>query len=394
MTTAQETILVCGGGLAGMATALGLKKNGFQEAILAPKPKAYPLADEQFHPRVYALSVASQQFLETLGVWGLVPAQRVTPVEAMQVFGDAAGEIMLDAWQILRAELAWIVESGTLEQALQQALQVYGVVWHEDHFHDFQAGGVLGATGHFYPANLVVGADGAQSRVRAAAQIKHDFHAYGDTALVTHLNAELAHQNIARQWFNGDSILALLPMPDTGDGPQVSMVWSTKQETADQLLAADDATQAQQLSAHLRAITGGCLGALTVRSPVYGFPLTFERSSMIAAGVALVGDAAHRVHPLAGQGLNLGLGDIQELIRVLSTKPAYQSVGALSVLARYRRARAEPIFLMRWVTHGLHQLFGLPGVPAMALRNLGLSMVNRLPLIKRLLIQEAAGTRS
>src|SRR5699024_7781263 len=145
MTPAQETILVCGGGLAGMATALGLKTNGFQVAILAPKPKAYPLADEQYHPRVYALSVASQQFLETLGVLGLVPAQRVTPVEAMQVFGDAAGEIMLDAWQILRAELAWIVEAGTLEQAVQQAVQVEGVVWHDDHVPGIEAGGGVGA---------------------------------------------------------------------------------------------------------------------------------------------------------------------------------------------------------------------------------------------------------
>src|SRR5699024_12256374 len=133
MTTAQETILVCGGGMAGMATALGLKKNGFQVAILAPKPKAYPLADEQYHPRVYALSVASQQFLETLGVWGLVPAQRVTPVEAMPVRGDAAGEIMLAAWQIQRAELACVVESGTLQQASQQASAVSGEVWLEDH---------------------------------------------------------------------------------------------------------------------------------------------------------------------------------------------------------------------------------------------------------------------
>ncbi|HLS16852.1 MAG TPA: FAD-dependent monooxygenase [Paenalcaligenes sp.] len=396
MSRKQDKILVCGGGLAGMAAALGMKKHGFEVEILAPRAQPLNLEPEQYHPRVYALSVASQQFLDALGVWGLMPAQRVTPVQAMQVFGDASGEITLDAWQIMRDELAWIVESGTLEQALLQALQVFGVRWHEAMFESFhnegaRGRGVMTACGQFLPADLVVGADGARSKVRAAAHIEHDFYAYGDSGVVTHLNAEIAHQGIARQWFTGDSILALLPMPDTSAGPQVSMVWSVKQALADELMALAPKDRAQQLEQHLQVITEGCLGALTVRSPLYAFPLTFERSAMIAPGVALVGDAAHRVHPLAGQGLNLGFGDIEELIRVLSTQPAYQGVGDLSALSRYRRRRAEPIFAMRWVTHGLHQFFGLPGVPAMMARNVGMRLVNRVPLIKRLLIQEAAG---
>src|SRR5690625_2105893 len=112
---------------------------------------------------------------------------------------------------------------------------------------------------------------------------------------------------------------------------------------------------------------------------------------MIAPGVALVGDAAHRVHPLAGHGLYSALGHTEALIRVLSTQRAYQGVGDLSALSRYRRRRAPPISPMRWVTHGLHQFFGLPGVPAMMARNVGMRLVNRVPLIKRLLIQEAAG---
>lgn len=399
MSGGKETILICGGGLAGMATALGLKKNGFAVEILAPKPSGPKLAAEQYHPRVYALSLDSQQFLQALGVWGLMPAQRLSPVQSMQVYGDASGALTLDAWQIMRAELAWIVESGTMEQALKQALQVFGVVWHEDLFEGFQTQsggrtGVIGASGRFYSADLVVGADGARSKVREQAQIAHDFYAYGDSGIVTHLNAELAHQQIARQWFTGDSILALLPLPDTSQGPQVSMVWSVKQDFADELMARPDDERAQQLEKHLRAISEGCLGRLTVRSPLYAFPLTFERSAMVAPGVALVGDAAHRVHPLAGQGLNLGFGDSQELIRVLTTKPAYQGLGSLTVLERYRRRRAEPIFAMRWVTHGLHQLFGLPWLPAMLARNLGMQVLNQLPWAKRFLIQEAAGRPS
>ncbi len=395
----QEKILICGGGLAGMAAALGLKKAGFEVEILAPRHSPLSLEPEQYHPRVYALSVASQQFLERLGVWGLMPAERNTPVRTMQVFGDASGTLTLEAWQIMRDELAWIVESGTMEHALLQALQVFGVPWREalfERFHQQGAGqrGVLTACGQFIAADLVIGADGARSKVRAAAHIAHDYYAYGDSGIVTHLNAALPHQNIARQWFTGDSILALLPMPETSQGPQVSMVWSVRQAVADALMALPAEARAQQLEQHLLAISEGCLGALSVRSSVHAFPLTFERSAMVAPGVALVGDAAHRVHPLAGQGLNLGFGDVAELIRILSTQSKYQGVGDCSVLSRYRRKRAEPIFAMRWVTHGLHQLFGLPGVPAMVARNVGMRLVNRLPLVKRLLIQEAAGITS
>src|SRR5690625_8042049 len=108
MSRKQEKILICGGGLAGMASALGLKKNGFEVELLAPREQPLSLAPEQYHPRVYALSVASQQFLDGLGVWGLMPSERITAVQAMQVFGDASGEITLDAWQIMRDELAWI----------------------------------------------------------------------------------------------------------------------------------------------------------------------------------------------------------------------------------------------------------------------------------------------
>lgn len=394
MNRSSEKILVCGGGLAGMAAALGLKKQGFQVGILAPKPASLNLGHEQYHPRVYAISIASQQFLQSLGVWGLMPSERITAVKAMHVFGDASGEITLDAWQMMRSELAWIVESGTMEHALLQALKVFGVHWHEDLFHCFDANGVQGQSGRHYDAQLVIGADGAQSTVREAAQIAHQFYSYGDSGIVTHLNAERPHQHIARQWFTGKTILALLPMPDTSQGPQVSMVWSVPDAQAHQVMSLDEEGRAQKIQAHLESISNSCLGRLTVRSPMHAFPLTFERSAMVAPGVALVGDAAHRVHPLAGQGLNLGFGDVQELIRVLANKPAYQSVHSMALLAQYRRRRAEPIFAMRWVTHGLHQLFGLPWLPAMVARNVGMRVFDRLPFIKRYLIQEAAGNPS
>jgi len=193
------------------------------------------------------------------------------------------------------------------------------------------------------------------------------------------------------QWFAGDSILALLPMPDVDGRPQVSMVWSAPQAQADRLLALEGKEQARYLQACLRAMTGGRLGELTLRSPVHGFPLTFERSGMVAPGVALVGDAAHRVHPLAGQGLNLGLGDIEALVQVLSAAGPQHSVGDIRILNRYKRARAEPIAAMRAATDGLYRLFAAPGAPASLLRNAGMQMVDRLPWVKRRIIAHAAG---
>src|SRR5690625_1937099 len=180
-----------------------------------------------------------------------MPAQRPNPVPRRREQGDAWIVQTPEPRQVLRRRLTGFGESGTMEQALKQALQVFEVVWHEDLFEGFQTQsggrtGVIGASGRFYPADLVVGADGARSKVREQAQIAHDFYAYGDSGIVTHLNAELAHQQIARQWFTGDSILALLPLPDTSQGPQVSMVWSVKQDFADELMARPDDERAQQ----------------------------------------------------------------------------------------------------------------------------------------------------
>lgn len=387
----EASIIVCGGGLAGMAAALGLKKAGFQVTILAPAYKALELMPHQYHPRVYALSTASQRFLEHLGVWALMRAERITPVTGMELYGDGDGFVQLDAWQAAQSTLSWIVESGEMERALYQALQVFNVPWHQDLFADLCAIGVKTQGGHELKADLVVGADGAHSLVRTKAHIEHHQKPYHHDGVVAHLNAELPHQNIAYQWFTGDAVLALLPLPDTDQGPQVSMVWSVQQQQAQALMALSYTEQQCHLQQLLGAITQQRLGALQLRTPPFAFPLTLERSAMIAPRVALVGDAAHRVHPLAGQGLNLGLGDIEELIRVLQDKASYQSVGERRVLEKYRRARLEPILAMRVMTHGLHQLFATHSAPLALARNLGMKWVDKLPFVKRHLINGAAG---
>ncbi|WP_323011824.1 FAD-dependent monooxygenase [Castellaniella sp.] len=388
-------ILVCGTGIAGLACALGLSRAGLPVALLGPRhPPALRPADD-YHPRVYAISSASQALLDRLGAWRLMDMRRVTPVETMEIHGDAQGTLDLSAWQDARDTLAWIVESGEIERALQQAVQVMGLAWHEDHFLSLNTSpdGVQVTTqqGRQWHTPLLVGADGARSPVRQAAGIQHDYTPYGDMGVVAHLDIGRAHQNYACQWFTGDSVFALLPMPDTANGPQASLVWSMPESQARQWMAMDTDAAQTWFASHAQAITGGRLGALRLRTHPQGFPLTLERSAMTAPGVALVGDAAHRVHPLAGQGLNLGLGDVDTLLQVLSTREAHRPLGDPRLLARYRRRRAEPVIAMGLVTHGLHRLFATPCVPLAWARNQGMLVANQIPFLKRQLIRAAAG---
>lgn len=386
----KHKIVVCGAGISGLSSALALARRGQQVAILAPRTTLAPAPADVYHPRVYAISPASQRFLADLGVWDAMPAQRLTSVQAMEIHGDGDGLVNLSAWQAAVPQLAWIVESGEIERVLMQAVQMVGIPWLQDRsvaYHD----GVIDTEGGLHvSAELFVGADGAASPLRTAAGMEHQAQSYNDIGLVVHLTAQHAHQGTAFQWFREDGVLALLPMPDTADGPQVSMVWSMHTERAQALQALEPAAQTQQLEAMLAMATEGKLGRLQVRSQLHGFPLTLERSQMVAPGIALVGDAAHRLHPLAGQGLNLGLGDVETLARIVASRESYRSAGDLRVLKRYQRARAEPVLAMRLATDGLHKFFRSRAVPLVWLRNAGMRWVDDIPFIKRQLIAGAS----
>jgi ubiquinone biosynthesis UbiH/UbiF/VisC/COQ6 family hydroxylase len=235
---------------------------------------------------------------------------------------------------------------------------------------------------------LVIGADGAHSFVRDTAGMATHETPYGQSGVVANFACGFAHRSVATQWFRDDGVLAWLPLP----GDRISMVWSTPQACADELLSLN----AEALCERVAAAGGAAAGALRLITPPAAFPLCSLRAeSLIAGRVALVGDAAHVLHPLAGQGVNLGFGDAETLAAVLVGAAAGGTravdPGSRSLLRRYERARAEDILAMRWMTDGLARLFGSRAPGARPLRNLGLSLVDRLPLLKGMLVTHAAG---
>ena len=389
----KASIVICGAGIVGMASALALARGGCKDVVLLGPPALAPSPSQErntFHPRVYAISLASQQFLTSIGVWSMLDMNRIQRVEAMEIRGDKFGALYLRAWQAAQTELTWIVEAAEIERVLAQALKVYGVRWVGDTLTQYQNATGTTASGQTWEADLWVAADGASSKLRTLAGLPYQDDPYDAIGVVGHLNCERPHQSVALQWFAPEGVLGLLPLPDTDVGHQVSMVWSLKTAHAERLLAMAPDQQAVELASSLKQTTRARLGELQLRGQLRGFGLGVAKSAMIGSKMALVGDAAHRVHPLAGQGLNLGLGDAQALSEAVSKREVFLSAGDPLVLRRYRRERAQALLEMRLVTDGLKRLFDTTLPPLPWLRNAGLSLVDRFPLVKRLLIESAS----
>ncbi|RPI42453.1 MAG: ubiquinone biosynthesis protein UbiH, partial [Betaproteobacteria bacterium] len=238
--------------------------------------------------------------------------------------------------------------------------------------------------GRSIEASLVVGADGAQSWVRDAAGIDSHVRPYGQQGVVANFETERGHDAIARQWFRPDGVLALLPLP----GNRVSMVWSTWNDAADRLLS----MPGDDLEREVETASRHALGALRLITSPRGFPLRLLRvSALVRPRVALIGDAAHNVHPLAGQGVNLGFQDACELAGVLRGRGAQDDCGDYRLLRRYARARSEPVALMQAATDGLQRLFNNPSFGLKWLRNTGLRFTNGIVPLKSFLVEHALG---
>jgi ubiquinone biosynthesis UbiH/UbiF/VisC/COQ6 family hydroxylase len=376
-----------GAGLVGASLAAALCDGGLEVAVVEPAPPPAPAAE--WDSRIYAISPASAEFLGAVGAWQRLDPARVQPVAAMEIFGDAPdARLAFSAYESGVAALANIVESARLQHALWQALETRGVrLLAPAHCAGLEIGERAAtlslADGTQLAARLVVGADGAQSWVRRSVRLAARAQGYGQLGVVANFATARPHRGVAYQWFRDDGVLAYLPLA----GNRISIVWSTPEARGRELLALETA----ELCRRVAAAGQGVLGELAPLTAPRAFPLQrLTAESTIASRVALVGDAAHVVHPLAGQGVNLGFGDAQALTEALRDRGAADP-GDRMVLRRYERSRAEAVLAMRTVTHGLADLFGLPGAIPSRLRNLGLNLTHRLPVIKNLLVRQAVG---
>jgi ubiquinone biosynthesis UbiH/UbiF/VisC/COQ6 family hydroxylase len=380
-------VIIVGAGLVGSSLAAALRESGLTIAVVEPAPPAVPT--DEWDSRIYAISPASAAFLAEIGAWQRLDPARVQPVGAMRISGDAPGaQLEFSAYEAGVAALAHLVESGRLQHALWRTLEGTGIRLIAPVSPARLEVDARGATlslddGTSLAARLVVGADGAQSWVRRNAGLTARAQSYGQLGVVANFAVAQSHRGVAYQWFRPDGVLAYLPLA----GDRMSMVWSTPEAHARELLALDGAELCRRVAAAGHEV----LGALDLITAPKAFPLQLlAAESMIARRVALVGDAAHVVHPLAGQGVNLGFGDARALAEVLHGRgPA--DPGDRAVLRRYERARAEAILAMRAVTHGLVGLFGQTGAIPSRIRNAGLNLTDRLPVVKNLLVRHAVG---
>lgn len=449
---ADSDVVVVGAGIVGAVTALGCAQLGLKVALIGPVPPATtapsdartsgartdartdaPTSDARtFDARIYALAPATVALLQRLKVWPQIDASRMQAVARMRVFGDAGRELTLDAYAAAVERLATIGEEAELARVLRTACAYApGLERIEAGFAGLHvdADGRAPARvrlddGRELAAKLVIAADGANSAVRAAAGINADEKSYAQTAVVANFGCAATHQGTAWQWFTEQGVVALLPLAEGVAGPAVSLVWSAPTALATELLALEPEALAERVAARVGMVAAGAVpagahaassptaaahggaasvaSAASATSPPFGplrplgaargFPLRRIRvDRLVFPRLALVGDAAHVIHPLAGQGLNLGIADVSELLQVLGQRESFRDIGDLVLLRRYARARAEAIGLMRLATDGLAQLFGIDDPWVRRVRNTGLSVVNAVAPIKRALIRHALG---
>jgi ubiquinone biosynthesis UbiH/UbiF/VisC/COQ6 family hydroxylase len=397
-TRRDTDICIVGNGAIAKTAALGLAQAGHRVTLLTPPAPVLPATqvsgEQPWDVRVYALNHTAHTLLSALKVWGALDATRIAPVESMVVNGDGQqpGDLAFDAFGAHVGALAWIVEDRNLNQALDAALRF------APHIEVVQGrASALAATdtqasvtlddGSVIACQLIVGADGGQSWVRGQCDIGLDYRPYHQKAVVSNFSCELPHHGAAFQWFTGqEGIVALLPLP----GNRVSLVWSAPDALAATLMN----ETLSEMAVRLAVLCEGQLGALRPLQPeaVKDLPLALIRPhSMVAPRVALIGDAAHVIHPLAGHGMNLGFADVAQLLATIAARELHRDLGDQRVLARYARARREDVLLMQAATDGLARLFGADLEPLRVARNLGLNLLNKLPVLKRKLMSHAMG---
>ena len=396
-------IIVVGAGVVGATAALAFARDGLQVALVEAREPP-PWRRDAPDLRVYAFAPDNTALLDELGVWREVRETRAQPYRAMRVWDAAGGgEIAFDADAFGRNELGWIVEHALLVDRLWAALPSAGVqVFCPEQVVALEQGDgdamlQLDATSHGsgrrLRARLVVAADGADSQLRRLAGIDAAVHDYGQSGLVAFVDSEIAHQSTCWQRFLPGGPLAFLPFAGrdhTGrEGHRSSIVWTLPEADANRLMAADEA----HFMHELESAFAGTLGALSLASQRAAFPLRRQLAQAYVAGrVAILGDAAHVVHPLAGQGVNLGLRDVAAMRALLRAAAARNAdIGAPSRLSRWARERRSENALAAHAFGGLNRLFSNDHVAATLLRGPLLGLAGRLSPLTHALWRRAAG---
>ncbi len=405
-TTIDVDIAIVGGGIAGSALALALKDSGYKLCVIDPNPIAakQPKLDYSvagFDARVFALNLASMQFLRRLSAWPAIEASRCQHFSRMFVAdGEGTGHCEMQSHEIGEQQLGAIVEHNLLHFSLLQALEhsmnliKLASVTVERLVPEDMAGfnnRLILSDGRTVRTKLVVGADGGNSWVRQQGVFDTREWSYGHKAIVCTLACEKPHQNTAWQRFMHAGPLAFLPLPSDGDKHFVSIVWSQKYEEADMLLTLDDDAFMQRL----QSVSEGWLGRLNEVSRRFSFDLRQRHAKSYAKeGIVLVADAAHTIHPLAGQGMNLGLEDVRVLSEELLTAKANSvSISILPFLSRYQRRRKADNLLMMAAMEGFKRLFEQESLVFGLLRKAGMDGFSHLPFVKQEVIKHAAGLR-
>jgi len=350
-------VVIVGGGLAGLSLACALRDSRLKIALVENHP---PVAASGWDARVYAISPANAGFLQKIEIWKDLDAERMAPIYAMKIHGDGGAQLDFSAYQSGVSELGWIIESSQMACALwarattQSNLSLFCPAAPAAVEMGDETVSLALTDGQTLTSKLLIGADGRDSWVRQTLGLSATNTPYGDLGVVANFECQHPHRGIARQWFRDDGVLAWLPLAGNDATPRFSMVWSTPEAHATELLALSEAELCQRVA----AAGNNELGELRLITPASAFPLRMVRvPRIVAPRLALVGDAAHGIHPLSGHGINLGYRDAQSLAELLTNAPEWQDLGSERLLRRYQRERREEILLMQYTTHTLRQLF-------------------------------------